>query len=320
MQIPGVDYTEHYSPVANDTTIRVLIALTLYNAHLDWTCEVFDVEAAFLEADLAHIQYIEWPEGIVELGFLSEEETKTTCIRLNKSMYGTVDAPIQWMKTLSKYLMQSMGLLRSKIDPCLFIKKHNGQWNGKTELLVTTFVDDLAVSGTTNSIKWFAEQMQKRFKIKKLGRLKKHLGVWYEWSRDENNNICIKASMNEIIQEASDKFLNVIGHVANLAPTPGYPNKTLSKHKGDPIMITEYRSLVGKCMYYTTKVGPECVNAARELAQHMSNPGQEHWKALERMIGYLITQKGNGFTFQKPKELRVVAYADANYATNTDDL
>jgi hypothetical protein len=37
------------------------------------------------------------------------------------------------------------------------------------------------------------------------------------------------------------------------------------------------------------------------------------------MIGYLITQKGNRFTFQKPKELQVVAYADANYATNTDD-
>ena len=95
MQIPGVDYTEHYSPVANDTTIRVLIAHTLHKVPIGWTCEVFDVEAAFLEADLAHPLYVEWPEGMTELGFLSEDEIKSTCIRLNKSMYGTVDAPIQ---------------------------------------------------------------------------------------------------------------------------------------------------------------------------------------------------------------------------------
>ena len=45
-------------------------------------------------------------------------------------------------------------------------------------------------------------------------------------------------------------------------------------------MLEEYRSLVGKLMYYTIKVGPDCANIARDLARHMANPGKEQWKAM----------------------------------------
>ena len=31
MQVPSVDYTERYSPVANNTTTRLMIAFTLMN-------------------------------------------------------------------------------------------------------------------------------------------------------------------------------------------------------------------------------------------------------------------------------------------------
>ena len=46
MQVPGVDYTEKFSPVATDTSLRVLVGMTLY--HDDWICVSYDVEAAFL--------------------------------------------------------------------------------------------------------------------------------------------------------------------------------------------------------------------------------------------------------------------------------
>ena len=32
-------------------------------------------------------------------------------------------------------------------------------------------------------------------------------------------------------------------------------------------------------MYYVTKLSPECANAARELSQHMTNPGTQQWKS-----------------------------------------
>ena len=40
-------------------------------------------------------------------------------------------------------------------------------------------------------------------------------------------------------------------------------------------------------MWYTTNVGPDMENAARELPVRMSHPGRENWKALGRFIEYL---------------------------------
>ena len=95
MQVPGVDFTEKFSPVANDTSTRIIILLTLYYKNEGWECEVFDVEAAFLEPYLDNEMYIKWPEGIVELGFLTPEERDSTCVRLERSMYGNVDAALR---------------------------------------------------------------------------------------------------------------------------------------------------------------------------------------------------------------------------------
>ena len=69
-QIPGVDYTESFSPVATDTGIRLVIATFLLNEDDDWILEMFDVEAAFLNAKLSRPIYIEWPAGMVGLGFI----------------------------------------------------------------------------------------------------------------------------------------------------------------------------------------------------------------------------------------------------------
>ena len=46
MQVPGIDYTEYFSPVTRDTTIRIALVLTLF--HTTWTCETMDAEEAFL--------------------------------------------------------------------------------------------------------------------------------------------------------------------------------------------------------------------------------------------------------------------------------
>jgi Reverse transcriptase (RNA-dependent DNA polymerase) len=65
MQIPRVDYSESFATVVSDTSIRVIIAMFLYYHHREkksnWDLEKFDVEAAFLNADLEKQVFIEWP-------------------------------------------------------------------------------------------------------------------------------------------------------------------------------------------------------------------------------------------------------------------
>ena len=49
MQTHGIDYTESFYPVATSTTLRTVIAITLYFDRENWIRELVDVEAAFLE-------------------------------------------------------------------------------------------------------------------------------------------------------------------------------------------------------------------------------------------------------------------------------
>ena len=68
-------------------------------------------------------------------------------------------------------------------------------------------------------------------------------------------------------------------------------------------------------MWYTTKVGPDVENTARELAVHMSDLGPEHCKALRRLIGYLKGKETKCIIIRKPKVLKAVMFCDSNYAT-----
>ena len=79
-------------------------------------------------------------------------------------------------------------------------------------------------------------------------------------------------------------------------------------------MLDEYRSLVGKLLVYVVKIAPDCANAVRDLARHMANPGQLHWKAMERVVGYLRTKQLHGMVIRKPHNLIPINYCDASYA------
>ena len=72
------------------------------------------------------------------------------------------------------------------------------------------------------------------------------------------------------------KYEESAGKKAKLAATPGYPHQVLQKNEEETVDIDNYRSLVGKLLFYIIKVGPDCANAGRDSARHMSNPGTAH--------------------------------------------
>jgi Reverse transcriptase (RNA-dependent DNA polymerase)/Zinc knuckle len=319
VMVPGVDYTESFSPVATDTTVRTSIAMALFRQKEGWTIEMIDIEAAFLNAELESDRpvYAEWPEGMVELGFISEDERKTNCIKLTRAMYGGVDVPRLFMKTLCKYLTETMKMSQSLVDPCLYFWKNQ---NLEVTLMAVVHVDDVILMGTKTVIEKFKGELRQRFNISDLGKLKKHLGVWYDWKTDRNTKeIYIVASMTKLETEIVESYEKLMGKNVKTADTPGFPNSYLSKNDGETVMMTEYRSLVGKIMYLMTKLAPDLANPARELAQHLSNPGEQHWKALERLIGYVKAKKFDGLVYRKPKELRAISFVDSDYAKNTDN-
>ena len=251
--------------------------------------EAIDIEAAFLEGDITIPTFIEFPEGLEELGFIFPGEGEKYCIQLLKSMYGNVDAALKFFKTYVKHLTaeNGCGLTQSKADPCVFFKRDK---NGKTVLLAVAWVDDTVFVGTREEIDRVKTEINKRFNYTEQKGFVKHLGVWYKEKRDEDGERYLEANMSDTVENII-KTYEKDGATAKLYKTPGTPGISTEKHEGEPHEATLYRKIVGKIMYLVCKLMPEGSNAARELSRQFGNPNEEHWKEVERFIGYLKEKK-----------------------------
>jgi hypothetical protein len=270
--------------------------------------ELFDVEAAFLNSELDTEVFIEWPQGILELGFITQKEEEENCIQLTKAMYGNIDFPLTWMKTFTNFLKNVLKLKQSRSDQCVLFKKTNG----RVVVILGDYVDDTMVCVTEQEIAWAYKMIEIEFTIDKLRKLNKHLGLWWIWKTGENGEIYLVATMPKMVGEIVSRYNESANRGTKHVGTPGFPGKTLKKNKREIMKMEAYRSIVGMIMYYMTKIAPEFSNAAREVAGHLSNPNEEHWKALERCVGYIHHQLKKDLTLRRPREFRSIS--DCGYA------
>jgi hypothetical protein len=78
-QIPGIDYSDVYSPVVKHSSIRTFLSLVAVH---DYELEQLYVKTAFLHGDLEEDIYMDQPEGFIVPG-----KEDYVC-RLKKSLYG----------------------------------------------------------------------------------------------------------------------------------------------------------------------------------------------------------------------------------------
>ena len=146
------------------------------------------------------------------------------------------------------------------------------------------------------------------------GLFKKHLGVWYEESIDENRKRCIIARMNNTIESIISTFEQHFKQKQlREFSTPGKAGQSMTKNEGSVIHAEMYRKIVGKLMYLVCKLMPHGANAARELARHIVNQGPEQWKELARFVWYLERNKDDiKLTMRKPRAMRIATLTDSN--------
>src|SRR5262249_10356401 len=89
-----MDYVDTYASVAHSDSIRILLALAAQEG-LDISS--FDVKTAFLHGDIDMELYVEQLKGF-------EVKGKEDWVwRLNKSLYGTKQAPQCWQKRFQEF-------------------------------------------------------------------------------------------------------------------------------------------------------------------------------------------------------------------------
>ena len=119
-------------------------------------------------------------------------------------------------------------------------------------------MDDTLVTGTKGMIDWFCDIVQEKFTITDLGELKKHLGIWYRWKTDSKGERYVEATMSKLADEIQESYEQSSNKNVTEKATPGTPCKVLTKTK-DLLNANDhkqYRSVVGKLMYYCQKIAP----------------------------------------------------------------
>ena len=84
-QVPGIDFTESYSPVVQWTGIRLILILSFV---LNWQMVQTDYTNAFAQSTLAEEVYMEIPKD-----FMTTDKNNDYALKLNKSLYGLRQPP-----------------------------------------------------------------------------------------------------------------------------------------------------------------------------------------------------------------------------------
>lgn len=295
----GLDYDETFSPVVRSPSIRALLAYAVQNKMV---IHQMDAITAFLNGELEEEIYMRQPEGYVVPG-----KEHMVC-KLKKSLYGLKQAPRCWNKALHDH-MEQIGFKRSTSDPCVYIQAKS------SVAIVAVYVDDLIIITTTpEETEKVKESLEKKFRMKDMGRLHYCLGISVVQDDDRK---CIWLHQKQYI-------LNMLSRYgmseANPAPTPADVNVKLVKNDGvskevDPVM---YQSMVGSLLYAAMATRPDIAHAVGVVSKFNSNPTEAHLTAVKRILRYLKGTIDLALRFNdEPGSL--IGYSDADWAGDLDD-
>ena len=257
-QIPGVDYTDNFAPVAHDVSFRIALARMMVEK-LDSL--VMDVETAFLYGDIEEEIFMKSPVGMEEIDPGSSPED---CYQLKKGIYGLCQAARQfWKKFVDTIKKEPFGFTVSPADPCMLFKETN-----LGVCIIIMYIDDMLIIGEKEQIQEFATMIQKEFSVKIQHNLADYLGCEFYMNKEKTRGWLGQPS---IIKSLEQKF----GKKAmkeRLSMTPGTPRFTARRLENEEDKVNAkdhetYRSGVGTLLYLTKHSRPDISNPVRELSK-----------------------------------------------------
>ncbi|GKF12301.1 zinc finger, CCHC-type containing protein, partial [Tanacetum coccineum] len=146
--------------------------------------------------------------------------------------------------------------------------------------------------------------------LKTWGRLDVILGIRI---KHESNGIAI--SQSHYIEKVLKKF-----NYFDCTPvsTPMDTSEKLMPNNGQAISQLEYSRVIGCLMYAMTCTRTDIAFVVGKLSRYTSNPGTQHWQAIQRVLKYLKKTIDYRLTYTGyPSVLE--GYIDASWISNTED-
>nr|CAD39988.3 OSJNBb0045P24.6 [Oryza sativa Japonica Group] len=257
-----------------------------------------DVKTAFLNGELDEEIYMDQPDG-----FVVEGQEGKMC-KLLKSLYGLKHAPKQWHEKFDKTLT-STGFAVNEADKCVYYSHGGGEG-----VILCLYVDDILIFGTNLEDAVIGEPSG--------GDPSQDLGVAdvilnIKLIRGENRVTLLQPQYVEMI-------LNRFGYIdSKPSPTPYDPSLLLRKNKRIARNQLEYSQIIGSLMYLASATRPDISFAVSKLSRLTSNPGDDDWRALERVMCYLKGTMELGLHYSRyPVVLE--GYSDSNWIFDVDEI
>ena len=203
-------------------------------------------------------------------------------------------------------LASTSELRSNESDKCIYYKSENDVCT-----VICIYVDDLLIFGSNiyavNAAKCL---LTANFAMKDLGEASVILGIKITRSKKG-----ISLDQSHYIEKILKKY-----NYFDCKPTctPYDPSEKLFKNTGNSVRQNEYASIIGSLRYATDCTRPDIAYAVGVLCRFTSRPGNEHWRALERVMRYLKRTMNLGLHYGKfPAVLE--GYNDADWNTLSDD-
>ena len=298
-QRSGLDYDETFAPVVRFESLRTLFSVAM---QYDLELHHMDVTSAFLNGDLTEDIYLSQPEGFVVPG-------KEDCVlKLNKSLYGLKQSPRCWNESLDTFLKE-LGFTQSSSDSCIYTCSVENDIS-----VIAVYVDDLIIASKSHSrVSQIKAAFSNKYKMKDLGRLNYFLGV-------------------NVIQNNDKLFINQTAYASALlkrfnfenskpVQTPMEPNVKLEKANENSNLCDKnlYQSAVGSLLYISMRTRPDLTYAVNQVARFCSNPTEQHWCAVKRILRYLNGTIDFGIMYSKKHSIDYKGFSDSDWAGDQTD-
>jgi len=303
-QVKGIDFDETYAPVGKLTTLRYLLCFMAYNS---WNSDHLDVVTAFLNPEIDKVVYAELPEGIDWLS----ESPRTGFLRLNKALYGLMQAPRLWHQSIDGFLL-SIGFHKASADHNLYICNQG--------VMLLLYVDDIQLlyaESTKSRAIDVKESLMCQYKMKNLGPVKQFLGLEINRLPDGSVTLGQQLYINSILHRYGMENANTVN-------TP-MDHKTrldnVSNNTDAEADQAQYQSIVGSLMYTAQATRPNIAFAVAAFSRYLLKPYKTHMMAAKRVLRYLKSTADAKLIFSGPgrSSKGLVGYIDSDWAGNRHD-
>ena len=113
----------------------------------------------------------------------------------------------------------------SKAYSCILYVKND---DGELEFMISIHVDDMFMAERPGKLKKTKEMMKLDFNIQESGKVKKFIGVYYEWGHGKKV-LYAKMTLEKDVNKLVEYYKKLIGGEVKVQNTPGAPCTTHSK-------------------------------------------------------------------------------------------